>query len=109
MNLMTFDQLPAAVKELSEKVDRIEQLLSQRREEPEKSQDTLLTVAQTADFLSLTIPTIYSKVSRRELPVMKRGKRLYFSKSELREYLKEGRRKTLNELSLQADNYLNKS
>jgi excisionase family DNA binding protein len=57
-------------------------------EQPEQ----LLIVQEAAQFLNLTVPTIYSKVSKGELPVMKRSKRLYFSKLELMEYLKEGRK-----------------
>ena len=53
-----------------------------------KEQDQILTVDEACDFLHLSKPTIYSKVSRKELPVMKNGKRLYFSKHELINFLK---------------------
>ena len=39
--------------------------------------DQLFTIEQAAEFLNLTKPTIYSLVSRSEIPVMKRSKRLY--------------------------------
>jgi excisionase family DNA binding protein len=68
--------------------------------------EQLLTVEQTAEFLNLSVPTIYSKVSKRELPVMKRGKRLYFSRTELLEYLKAGRKKSNAEIEAEAENYL---
>lgn len=58
----------------------------------------MLSIQETAELLHLSVSTIYGKVSRREIPFMKRGKRLYFSKSELLEYLKEGRRKTISEI-----------
>jgi len=51
--------------------------------EPAETPEQLLTVQQAAKFLSLTVPTVYSKVSKNELPVMKRSKRLYFSRTEL--------------------------
>ena len=51
--------------------------------ESRKPTDDFLTADQTADFLGISKATIYSKVSRRELPVMKRGKRLYSSQDEL--------------------------
>ena len=69
-----------------------------------EKQEHFLTIQQAAAFLSLTVPTIYSKVSKRELPYMKQGKRLYFAKSELSEYLKAGKKKTSAEM--EADNYL---
>ena len=68
--------------------------------------EQLLTVQEAARFLNLTVPTIYSKVSKGELPVMKRGKRLYFSSTELMEYLKEGRKKSNAEIEAEAEAYL---
>lgn len=73
--------------------------------EGEEKSEQLLTVQEAAQFLNLTVPTIYSKVSKRELPVMKRGKRLYFSSTELMEYLKEGRKKSNAEIENEADEY----
>lgn len=61
--------------------------------------DELLTVKQTAKFLNLAVPTIYGMVNRNELPFMKKSKRLYFSKQELMEYIKEGRQKTVGEIN----------
>jgi excisionase family DNA binding protein len=71
-------------------------------EQPEQ----LLTVQEAAQFLNLTVPTIYSKVSKGELPVMKRSKRLYFSSTELMEYLKDGRKKSNAEIEAEAKAYL---
>lgn len=54
------------------------------------TEEDLMTIEGACKFLDLTRPTVYSKVSKGELPFMKRSKRLYFSKKELRKYL-EGR------------------
>lgn len=67
-----------------------------------------LTVEEAATFLTLAQSTIYSKVHKRELPFMKRGKRLYFSQSELLEYIKEGRSQTATEIKLEVNTYLKK-
>lgn len=74
--------------------------------EPTEQPEQLLTVQEAAQFLNLTVPTIYSKVSKGELPVMKRSKRLYFSNTELMEYLKEGRKKSNAEIEQEAEAYL---
>ena len=74
--------------------------------EPTDQPEQLLNIQQAAEFLSLTVPTIYSKVSRGELPVMKRSKRLYFSGTELMRYIKEGRKKSNAEIEAEADAYL---
>lgn len=68
--------------------------------------DELLTVQDTAKFLSLSVPTVYTLISKGELPVMKRSKRCYFSKVELINYLKQGRKKTLAETATEAEQYL---
>tara|TARA_B110000046_G_C12850968_1_gene337729 strand:+ start:416 stop:754 length:339 start_codon:yes stop_codon:yes gene_type:complete len=68
--------------------------------------DELLTVQDTAKFLSLSVPTIYGLISKGKLPVMKRSKRCYFSKIELINYLKQGRKKTFAEIANEAEQYL---
>lgn len=78
-----------------------------RNEQPTTDQpEQLLTIQEAAEFLSLTVPTMYSKVSKGELPVMKRSKRLYFSRTELLEYLKDGRKKSNAEIEAEAKAYL---
>lgn len=66
----------------------------------------LLTVEEAANLLNLSPATIYTKVSRGELPVMKRSKRLYFSQAELIDYIKEGRKKSTTEIEEEAASYL---
>lgn len=102
---LTFDQLPEAVTMLTKQVSELTRLITEKQQ-PTENPERLLTVQETADFLSLSVPTIYSKVSRGELPVMKRSKRLYFSSTELLEYLKDGRKKTNAEIEAEAHTYL---
>lgn len=51
----------------------------------EESND-VITIEEAAEFLHLSKATLYSN----KLPYMKRSKKLYFSKTELTEYLKKG-------------------
>lgn len=78
--------------------------------EEQKETDQLLTVKEAADFLGITVATIYSKKSRGELPVCKPpgSKRLFFSKKALTEYVLAGRQKSNNEIEAEADSYLKK-
>jgi excisionase family DNA binding protein len=103
---LTFDQLPKAVTMLTKEVSELKRLLIEKQEQPTTPPEQLLTIQEAAEFLSLTVPTMYSKVSKGELPVMKRSKRLYFSRTELLDYLKEGRRKTNAEIEQEAKAYL---
>lgn len=96
--VLTFDQLPKAVSELLEKVSNIEDILNQGHEE-NKDSHSLFSIKQASIFLNLSVSTIYGKVCRREIPVSKQGKRLYFDKSELLDWIKAGRKKTLAEVA----------
>lgn len=49
--------------------------------------------------------TIYTLVSARKIPHSKQGKKLYFSRNELTEWLKQGKRKTKAEIALDAKNF----
>ena len=103
MDTLTFEQLPTAFTHLFNKVENIERLLQRQQEIPE--QDQLLTIQQAADFLNLSVPTIYGLVSRSLIPVNKKGKRLYFSKFELTAWIKTGRKKTVTEIVLEANEF----
>lgn len=105
---LPFEQLPNAVTMLTKEVSDLKQLIIAKQEatpNPEKS-DKLLTIDEVAKLLHLAKPTIYSKVSRNELPFMKRGKRLYFSRTEIMDFIKAGRRKTTAEIEQEAETYL---
>lgn len=104
MTKISFNELPEAVTELTKKVDELYKVI--KNVQPQEAVDQYLTVDETAKFLNLSVPTIYSKVSKRELPYSKRGKRLYFLKSDLEDYLKGGRVKTVQEIESEADRFL---
>ncbi|NVN96886.1 helix-turn-helix domain-containing protein [Candidatus Nomurabacteria bacterium] len=103
---ITFDSLPQAVSQLCEDVAFIKRFILEKINEPISQPDQLLTIQETAEFLNLQVSTIYGLVSRMQIPYMKKGKRLYFSKTELIECLKAGRKKTTKDLSKQADTYI---
>lgn len=67
-------------------------LMNDKTRKDETPQDVLMTIQEAAEFLHLSVPTLYNKASRGELPVKKRSKRLYFSKLELINYINEGSR-----------------
>ena len=67
-----------------------------------------MNITQAASYLSLSVQTIYSKTSLRQLPHLKKGKRLYFERDALDSWLLEGKKKTVNELIAETDEYLAK-
>ena len=107
MENLTFEQLPLEVTMLRKEVSELKLLLIERQEHtPTEQLEQLLTIQEAGDFLSLSVPTMYCKVSKNELPVCKRGKRLYFSRTDLMEYVKAGRKKSNAEIEEEAKSYM---
>lgn len=104
MEAIRFEDLPKAMAELTAKVDELFGVI--KNVQPTVKNEQYLTIEETAEFLSLSRPTIYSKVAKREIPHMKRGKRLYFLREDLETYLKGGRVKTINEIEADAGKFL---
>ena len=104
----TFEQLPKAVMLLTQKINNIERLLVEKGNDHQSNNDQLLTIQQAGELIKLSVPTIYGYVSRSVIPFSKRpnSKRLWFSKKELTEWLLQGRRKTIAEISDEANSYV---
>lgn len=98
MEEFTFENLPVVVGKLYLKVDKIEQLLQELSHSHFNKSEELLTIEAAAKFLKLSVATIYSKVCRNEIPANKQGKRLYFYRTELLEWISAGRIKTITEI-----------
>ena len=97
MEQYSFDQLPRAVSELHQKLDILQDLILESRQAVPQAVE-LMTIAQAAEFLNLSVQTLYGKVCHKEIPVSKKGKRLYFYKSELEDWIRSGKKKTMEEL-----------
>jgi len=67
---------------------------SQKSIIPTADADQVFTVGECAAFLHLSKATIYAKISKCELPTIKKQKRCYFLKSDLIDYLKKDRQQT---------------
>lgn len=106
--VLTFDKLPEAVTMLTKEVSELKRLLIEKQEQPTPDQpEQLLTIDEVATLLHLTKPTVYSKVSKNELPgVCKQGKRLYFDRQTIIDWIKQGRKKSNAEIEQEAKAYL---
>jgi excisionase family DNA binding protein len=102
----TFEQLPSAISQLYNKLDCIEKLILAKGDRSQEEADQLMTIEEAAVFAHLSKATLYGLVSRSGVPCMKKGKRLYFSRKELTEWIRAGRKKTVSEIAAEADSYL---
>lgn len=94
-----------------EKLNNIENLLLEITDKnttghSSSSSDELMNVKRVAEYLSISVSTIYRLTFTMEIPCTKRGKRLYFRKEEINKWLAEGRRKTRAEIEAEANDYL---
>lgn len=97
MENLVFTQLSVPeIRQLFRK--ELESFFSEQSFLPAKPEAEILTVDQTADFLKLAKQTVYQLVSAREIPFSKRGKRLYFNRHELEQWIAEGRKATKAEI-----------
>lgn len=59
---------------------------------------TLLTLEEASTFLKLAPQTIYGFTSKRTIPFLKRGKKLYFHREALEAWLEEGEKRTIKQM-----------
>lgn len=105
--MVTFNNLPEVVSQIQTSQQRTEIMVSElmnRLNNNSIGKEKLMTVAEAAEFLNLSVPTIYSLVHKGTIPTNKKGKRLYFLQSELTDWIKSGRRKTMAEI--ESEQYL---
>ena len=81
----TKDELQGIIHE-SVKSAISEQTIQQQLED----QDKIMSLKEAALFLNLAKQTVYGFTSKQQIPFMKKGKKLYFQKSELEKWLMEG-------------------
>ncbi|MBW4360574.1 helix-turn-helix domain-containing protein [Flavobacterium taihuense] len=97
MKPFTFDQIPVMMNKIHDKLEHLEKLIV-RISNVEENKEEVLNIQEASKLLDLSVSTIYSKVCKREIPVNKQGKRIYFYRHELMKWIKSGRVKTYLEI-----------
>jgi excisionase family DNA binding protein len=104
---ISFNDVPQAMAHLISKVEKIETLLNEKQPQ-EQEHDRWLSL----DDLCTYHPghpakqTVYAWIWQRTIPYHKKGKKVMFLKSEIDNWLKEGRRKTVAEIEAEAQQYV---
>jgi len=99
--------MPTMLIMIFEQVKKLEQLIQELSDQPNQEKEELLNIKQVADLLGLAVPTIYSLVSRGQIPVSKRSGKLFFLKTEIFDWIKAGRRRSKVELQKEAEKFFN--
>jgi excisionase family DNA binding protein len=66
--------------------------------EGKEPKEKFLSVEQAAIYLQLAEQTLYGFTSKRKIPFIKKGKKLYFKESELKKWLETGNKKSKSEI-----------
>lgn len=105
---LTLETLPKAFTLLSNEVSEIKRLLLAKDSEQQTETDRWLDLNELCLYIpdKPSKPTVYGWVNARTIPVHKGGKKLRFLKSEIDNWLKQGRKKTLAEIANEPDTYL---
>jgi excisionase family DNA binding protein len=84
----------------SELVEIIQETLKSQSKEPETHsfQNEFLSIKEASKFLDMATQTIYGMTSTRQIPFIKKGKRVFFNKAEIIAWLNEGKMKTRDEI-----------
>jgi excisionase family DNA binding protein len=85
----------------------VRHILSEKGIEANGLVNDILSIEQACQYLKLAKQTIYGFTSKNEIPFFKKGKKLYFKKTELEQWLLEGRQKTHREIRADAINFIN--
>lgn len=106
---ISFNDMPQALAYLISKVDKLETLLNVSMSEsycPES--DRWFNLQELCEYLPdrPARQTVYSWVGQRLIPYHKKGKKLQFLKSEVDNWLKSDKRKSLAEIQTEAEQFI---
>ena len=99
-----FDHLNHRLDQIYNKLDELQKI--RQKKEDDHDPHVILNVKQAAELLNLSIYSIYAKTSRKEIPFSKRGRHLYFFKTDLINWLKKGKYETNDEIEREVEQYL---
>lgn len=110
MNLAThpknisYELTDKGIEQLAEII--AQKILSGIKQGPSKSEDEILWIDDAVKFLNLAKPTIYGMTSKGTIQFYRRGRKIYFLKSDLEAWLMAGKQKTLSEMERDVEKYL---
>jgi len=108
MENLTLETLPKAFTHLTNEVSEIKRLLLEKSNEQPTETDRWFDLNELCNYHpdKPSKPTVYGWVNAGIIPVHKGGKKLRFLKSEIDNWLRQGRKRTLAETASEADTYL---
>lgn len=105
---ITLETLPKAFMYLLDEVKELKTLLIQKNQQPQQNTEQWFDLVELCNYHpdKPKPATVYGWVFAGKIPVNKGGKKLRFLKSEIDEWLKQGRKNTVLESSVRVEQYL---
>lgn len=95
LTIPTTDEIRAVVQQ------ELTAFFASKQFQSQPEEDEIGDIAFASKITGKAVPTIYDLVSKRKIPHSKQGKKLYFSKKDLLDWIQSGRRKTVAEITEQ--------
>lgn len=84
MDQVRFEDLPALIVKLCEKIDKLEATVSEKLTTPDGYEpDVTMSVDELSEYLKITPDNIYKKVRAGSLPHHRSGRIIFFKKKEI--------------------------
>ena len=106
MEKIKFEQLPEMVALLLEKVQRLENLLINGKDDGITLKE-MLTIDEAAEYMGMSKSSLYKMTMHSEIPTYRPGgKRIYLKRSEINDWMTSQRRNSKAEIEQEAINYI---
>lgn len=86
--MIDFNNLPAEVAQISDKLDAALEMLSKLAPQPKKKR---LTIKEASELTGYAVNTLYGKISRAEIPYFKIGAKVFFDVEQLEKWIENGK------------------
>lgn len=106
---VTHDNMPMVLSMIMQKLDLLEELFNRSQNKPQEVTDEWMNLKQLCAYLPShpAEQTVYGWTSTRTIPYHKNGKHIVFSKSEIDEWIRKGKRKSEADLEAEALAFIN--
>lgn len=108
---LTLETLPKAFAVLMNEVNAIKEMIVSNNNRNQPDTERWFNIDELCEYLPQkpAKQTVYLWIQNKDIPHYKRGKKLQFLKSEIDNWIKEGRKKTMKDVQREAEMYINNS
>ena len=105
--MITFEQTQQDVAEVKRDLKDLKDLtMNLGKRAVNYELETPILINEVSELKHFSKPTLYLYVNQNKIPHYKKNGRLFFFKSEIIAWIKEGKQKTVSDIKTEADEYL---